>query len=288
MATWLENQRDKARREKLSRELTHQTFTPPENPIGDYLLSRLRDPLGTIAGEVEKYRAMPISELATEFGSSSGKLAGLIGATKGSSKLKDLWKAVDTKQSPSNTIYSPINKYINNPNYNTGLDVGQQDGLPTRRTYEEIIAKQEAEGALNRSAFESEMQAAIDADARRAAERGNVQPTDSVQNQLSDDEWLAKFQAEGDANKIDINEARGWVRQNAPEYGEGQAMSVPAKTISPFDVERRLYSTRQQNGKWKPVYSDGTPIINAPEFDSGGAATNWLRLNKDKFQPEYQ
>lgn len=77
MATWLEKQRDKARREKLSRELTHQTFTPPDNQIGDYLLPRLRDPLGTIAGEVEKYKAMPIGEMAAEFGSSGGKLAGL-------------------------------------------------------------------------------------------------------------------------------------------------------------------------------------------------------------------
>jgi hypothetical protein len=57
----------------------------------------------------------------------------------------------------------------------------------------------------------------------------------------------------------------------------------PQKTINPFDGEKRLYAVRQENGKWKPVYSDGSVIKESPEFNDGGAATNWLRKNESKY-----
>jgi len=77
------------------------------------------------------------------------------------------------------------------------------------------------------------------------------------------------------------------VENQIVRYGDDVARSVP-KTINPFDGERRLYATRQGNGKWKPVYSDGTPIQQAPEFEDGGAAAYWLKRNSAKIQEEYQ
>lgn len=98
-----------------------------------------------------------------------------------------LWRSVD----------QPNNKYLRNPDYNTGIDVmhPSNNAFVTPERYKEIGNVQKYHAAQDQADFEEKMRVAIEADARRAA----------VLRDLHADGIVPPTQAETDA-------MRGWQR----------------------------------------------------------------------------
>ncbi len=164
-------------------------------------------------------RAMNVAGMVMGGGGAASKAIGAelgpgtLGATAwhGSPDLRNyadngIWRTIDSIQQPAGTPYSPTNKYIDNPGYNSrylnGID-GQEVGsnLPTRSQYDAIIQQQENEAAAAKEKYAERWRIAAQTDAGRAAIRGNVQPSSG----------LPRDQAA-------IDSARGFSRQVSPEY----------------------------------------------------------------------
>lgn len=173
-----------------------------------------------VKGGAMKFGALPV-------------MAGMAKSVKGRSLAELIGKPrmahEYTTLTPPPNQYTVPNKYIKNPDYNTGMDVRKELGLPTKEQYETILSKQRNKAAIKEQDWNDKLEAAISADARRASEIGNVQPTSQVQDQLSDDEWLKQWEAQGGASNRSV-------RQDSAVYG-GQAMSVPQQGISELMAE---------------------------------------------------
>lgn len=112
-----------------------------------------------------------------------------------------LWREVDTISNPAGTRYSPYNKYLENPDYNTSNNIGNQGALPIPEQYRSILNAQAEEQARAKTAFEEGMRAAIEADARRAALRRNLQPSGEIPYPNTE------------AQRLKLEADRGWARK---------------------------------------------------------------------------
>jgi len=82
-------------------------------------------------------------------------------AAKDAEKNKVQWKTLDSVQNPAGTAYSPVNKYKDDPDFNTRNQQAPQSEMAGSEVYEAIKRRQELEEAAKRGAYKKAMDEAI-------------------------------------------------------------------------------------------------------------------------------